>query len=192
MHKVKSFQKAVAVTALVWVFAIGVPVALWAVSDISLWWLAAGVLLAFFHSLWALIPYITVAATRGKTPTHERIQATQTWDCPLPPSVAVERIIDAFPAKTSITQPEDTSAVLLFGSDVELRRWGIFTNRGRRELPMCMSIRAAPTNGGSRVTVDTRDDLGWYVGPIGKEVIAEAENHNNSLCEVAMKSTLSS
>lgn len=186
------FSRVLAVTILVWLTAIGIPLFFWIATGASLWWLVAGLVAAIIYSSAVLPPYFIAFATKDKKPTHERISVIQRWDCPLSPAEAVDSIYKAFQGEGSVVSLDERSVDLSFGSDLTFRKWGIFVERGRQALPTRLIVSAVPASAGSQITAEARDDLGWYLTPLGQRVKTEAANTSRYLLKVAIKATQSS
>lgn len=189
MRENGSFSKVLSLTALVWLVTLGIPVFFLLARGSSIWWVVAGLVVAVIFSSAVLPPYFVTSATRDKAPNHERIHAVRTWHSPLLPDETLGRVRNAFQKKGSVVRSNENSIEISFGSDLAFRKWGIFTEQGRQALPMHLSVRVISAGAGSQVTAEARDDLGWYIGPLGRRVRAEVTNLNHSLLETALDAT---
>ncbi|GAA1756308.1 hypothetical protein [Kocuria aegyptia] len=124
-----------------------------------------------------------------RAPNRPRITMTRAWTCPLPPEEALERIRTAFEDLAPAVRSEERCVEVSVGSDVTFRRRGTASEFGWRALPLLATFRVVPRSGGSEVSADVRDDLGWYPDAPSRLVEDEIDRRSGSLIERAVCAT---
>lgn len=124
-----------------------------------------------------------------RPPNRPRITTTRAWTCPMPPEETLERIRTAFEDLGPAVRSEECCVEVPVGSDVTFRRRGTASEFGWRALPLLATFRVAPSNGGSEVVADVRDDLGWYPDAPSRLVEDEIDRRSASLIERAICAT---
>lgn len=175
MSEKSSLPKSLILCAIVSVLVIGVPAVLHATLGLPRFWTVLGVLAAVIFVSAVLPPYVISRLSKKRSPSHERIRATRTWQSPKTPENVLNEIDAAFRGRGAITRLNNASMEIKLGSDEEFRKWGIFSVRGRQALPSMMEIHILPNESGSLITVEARDDLGWFIGPLSTRVKQEAK-----------------
>lgn len=176
-----------------WLLAI--PVATWSVVLTALiithastaWWIG-GVFGSVMISGLLFIP-IFESVSKSWEPQHERITAEKAWGCRLSPQLAAERVVAALEPVGQVSQKADTINFST-GSNLHVRFWGVFNPIGRANFPTRLTVQVKPENGGANVTAVASDDLGWYLGPVGKTVKETAMNRNRELIEICRQATV--
>lgn len=178
-----AFSKSIVSSVIVALLVIGVPAVLHITLGIPRFWTVIGALVAVVYTSVVLPPYIVSRLVMRRSPSHERIRATRTWQSPKPPQIVLDEIGAALRGRGAVSRLDDQALEITCGSDEGFRRWGVFSERGRQQLPSRMTIQVLADGSGSRVTADARDDLGWFLGPLGSRVKQEAMKAVESLLD---------
>lgn len=124
-----------------------------------------------------------------RAPQRPRIQDTATWECPLSPAEALERIRAALTDLDPTVLNTPTTLELSVGSDVTFRRRGMGSETGWRDLPQHAAFYTLPRPGGCQITATVRDDLGWYPDPPPQLITDELGQRNRSIIDRATHAT---
>ena len=120
---------------------------------------------------------------------HPRITSTEVWASSLAPAQVLGRIREELDDLEPTVTPDGSALEVAVGSDVTFRRRGAGSEAGWRALPLLVTFHVVPSGTGCRITVDARDDLGWYPEPPAGFVEDEVRRRNAALIQRARRAT---
>lgn len=105
------------------------------------------------------------------------------------PAQVLGRIREELDDLEPTVTPDGSALEVAVGSDVTFRRRGAGSEAGWRALPLLVTFHVVPSGTGCRITVDARDDLGWYPEPPAGFVEDEVRRRNAALIQRARRAT---
>lgn len=166
----RRLQGAILGVAAIWLLIVCLPLLLNRTLGLTPLWTIFGALVAAIVSSVVLPPHIASRTNRGWAKERPRVGLYESWTTPLEPSAVIQRIEAAFKDDARPRRAGATTLEIAVGSDVDFRRWGVFTARGRAALPAVVTVSVVIDREGARVSARARDDFGWYAGRLGKRV----------------------
>ncbi|WP_270254722.1 hypothetical protein [Kocuria marina] len=148
--------------------------------------LATVFLLGGFAVYWR---FYWVPRASSSEPDRPRIVVAETWHSPYPPREAAARMRDAFTAPAARVTADDTSVHVRTGSDTTYRIRGAGSAKGWDALPLAVDLTAAPSEEGSNITAEARDDLGYYEDQPAPFVEIEVRRRGRELIRRAVVAT---
>jgi len=166
------------ITALLFliVATIAVPLILVRTQGLPPIWPVLGVLFTIVISSVLLAPYLASKKSQ-KMPRSYPPQVYETdVDSPVSVAEVFQRIEDLFTTRRDISiQRQDYELKVHLGSDYKLRMHGVFSSSGRDALPVTATVQAVETEYGSHLHISCTDNLGWFVGKQGKQMMETTE-----------------
>jgi hypothetical protein len=162
-------SRAILGAATVWLFVVCL-LLLNRTMGLSPMWTMLGALVAAIVSSVVLPAHIVSRTNMGRWNSRPRVRSYGSWRTPLEPSAVVQRTEAAFKDDARTRRVDATTLEIAVGCDVDFRRWGVFTARGRAALPAVVTVSVVVDRDGARVSARARDDFGWYAGRLGKRV----------------------
>lgn len=163
----------VSLTVLV---AIVIPIILARTQELPTIWPILGTLLTVFISSVLLAPYFASKKSLRTPRSYPPKKYELTVESPLTVGVAFDRIEELFATRRdAAVQRQHQELKVSLGSDYKLRMYGVFSSSGRDALPITAIVRAQNTENGSQLEISCSDDLGWFMGSQGKQVMEVAE-----------------
>ena len=174
--KNSSFSKSLISAIILSVLAVGIPAALTVTVELPSFWIVIGVLVSVVFASAVLPPYLVSRLARKRKATHSRITVSRRWQSPLRAQKVLQDVVATLGQSGTISHLGEASVEVLVGSDEEFRKWGVYSNRGRGSIPAVMTINVDSNEHGSLISVEARDNLGWFLGPISPRVKREVKN----------------
>lgn len=158
------------------VLAIAIPVTLATTQRISPIWPILGTALTVVVSSVLLSPYFaskkSQQAPRSYPPKIYELEIESS----LTSTTAFDRIEELFAVRRDVSiQRQSQELKISLGSDYKLRMYGVFSSSGRDALPVTAIVRAQSIGSGSQLKISCSDDLGWFVGKQGRQLMEVAE-----------------
>lgn len=176
MMKNSSFSKSLVSAIVVSVLAVGIPVVLNVTVELPRFWIIIGALVSVVYVSAVLPPYLVSRIARKRKVAHSRITDSRKWQSPLRAQKVLQDVVATLGQRGSVSHLGAASVEILFGSDEEFRKWGVYSKRGRGSIPAVMTIHVDSNEHGSLILVEARDNLGWFLGPISPRVKREVKN----------------
>lgn len=124
-----------------------------------------------------------------KESKHPRIMTQESWESPLPPSEALERIRTELEDLDPEFHVDGSVLQVVIGSDATFRRRGTASEIGWQAMPLLVTFHATARPTGCQITAAARDNLGWYPEPPAAFVAKEITTRNTDLIQRARRVT---
>lgn len=157
-------------TVVLSLLVIGVPLVLYWTVGLPIIWTILGVCVSLVFAAVTWAPSLVVRYSKDREPSHERIHVEQSWESPLQPIAVIQQIESALDGKAQAHRLESGIIRIDRGSDIDFRRRGVFSQKGRDALPIQVIVSATAQGPITKVSASGKDNLGWFLGPLGKDV----------------------